>query len=83
MGVINVHTIEYWLDGKMLQREPMIFSRLYAVGQELTIDFQAYQATAVSVENGTQKVTLQKCEVCRSCGGIKREPNPKFGCVCR
>lgn len=77
-----VQIIEYSLCGAVLKTEPMMFKRLYAVGQSLRMDYRDYEVTSVEVVNGVQKVCLKSCEVCARCGGTKGKEG-QFGCACR
>lgn len=46
--------------GRVIYEEPMIFSRLYAAGQDLVINYIRYTVLAVVVEGDTQKVTIRR-----------------------
>ena len=46
--------------GKLLWTEPMIFSRLYAVGQEFIENSQTYTVARVAVADNVQHVNIRK-----------------------
>lgn len=71
MSVIEtpITRILYVIDGVGHERQ-MIFRRLHAVGEGLTLDGQDYEVTDVSVEGDTQRVRLRRAVICRHCGGV-------------
>lgn len=48
------------MDGKLLFSEPMIFKRLYAVGQSLIEDSTEYEVMRVAIADGVQHVNVKK-----------------------
>ena len=84
MAVERITRIRY-VDtaGETLWEEPMIFRRLWAVGQSLIHDRVAYQVVARTVEGSVQQVRLVPCRICADCGGIWHKRTPPDDCQCR
>ena len=69
--------ISYRVNGSEIRNEPMIYKRLYAVGQSLVDNSQLYLVKSVTVDNEVQIVQLEKARVCARC---KMPPDL---CLCR
>jgi hypothetical protein len=55
----DCNAIRYLKNGAIVREEPMVFSRLYAVGQPVTIDGVDYSVGSVEVIDGVQVVNLR------------------------
>ena len=45
-------------DGTVVEDSPIVFQRLWRLGQELVINYQQYIVTAVSIEGDKELVTM-------------------------
>jgi hypothetical protein len=78
----EIKTIEYRVGEQVISTEPMVFKRLYAVGQSLRMNFNDYEVVGVAVVDGIQKVSLKLCGVCAICGGVQGVLQGNSRCVC-
>lgn len=61
MGQYNIKEIHYRdIYGKFLWKEPMIFSNLYAIGDELTENRVEYRVRRVAVVDDVQHVNIER-----------------------
>jgi hypothetical protein len=55
---VRVEKIFYYVNGEKFSEEPMIFKRLYAIGDETVIDSQSYKVKRVEVKDAIQHVYM-------------------------
>ena len=57
----KIMEIEYFLeDGTLVFSEPMIFRRLWAVGDDLVHEYRSYAVLSVEIEDNKQIVTIRQ-----------------------
>jgi hypothetical protein len=55
---MKIYAIRYYAGGNLIFQEPMVFKRLYAVGQDVVLNSKNYKVTSVQVQNGIEHVYL-------------------------
>jgi hypothetical protein len=56
---MNVETIIYYSNEEKIYEEPMIFSRLHGVGEEVVLNFIHYEVEKVEVRDSVQHVYMK------------------------
>lgn len=73
---------EYWC-GELVHKETYKFKRLNGIGEPIVLNYQPYLVRKVDyVPNVSVRYELEKCEMCKLCGGVIGSKERMVGCTC-
>lgn len=70
----------YATDGTLIEDGPRM-SGAHAIGQGVRLNYKDYRVVGSKVTpDGDEDVTLEPCEICPKCGGVKGNLSKDNGC---